>query len=250
MHSQRRKVDDLQKIKQRLRSLQAALLTLKKPADLFNSIVNVTREVMLLCSTHSHFRSQAHRNASSSEKWRERKRDVEILGAETENCELPFFSPRQHLRVLHASTPILIALGKLSNAAWNTMLDQPLHYEDAKGNTQPVLIRMETVEDIVVDQLASIKDFYAELRILQTTIIQNELQERKLDEQIVLASLNAVKNSVNELAKRMDSYPMRPFLRANDSSTDAQHNRAPEETRSCQARSGRKNKNKTSGTRL
>ncbi|XGW34116.1 hypothetical protein V3C99_018142, partial [Haemonchus contortus] len=193
---------------------------------------------MSLCSTLSHLRSQAQRNANSSERWRECRRDIELLEAKTENCELRFLSLRQHLRVLHASAPILIALGKLSNAAWNTMLDQLVYYEDAQGSTEPMIIRMEAVENIVADQLASIKDFYAELRILQTTILQNELQERKLDEEIVLASLNAVKNSVDELTKRMDSYPMRrssePAIPQPTQNT-IEHQRRPEPAKQDQA---------------
>ncbi|KAK5973996.1 hypothetical protein GCK32_016716, partial [Trichostrongylus colubriformis] len=198
-----RKTDELSKVKRDLKKLRSAIPPLKSPQDLLRSIVKASQEVMYCCSSLSQLRDDIRQAAK--ERGGDWERSVQVLELKNENCELRFLGLRHYLRTLHASAPILIATGKMSEATWNTMLEQPHHYTDAKGKKQVLMVRVDAMERILSDQIDATKDVYAELRALRTTKNQHQQEENDSDHQKLMNMLNIVLQSIEELTKKVEN---------------------------------------------
>ncbi|VDO64133.1 unnamed protein product [Heligmosomoides polygyrus] len=116
-----------------------------------------------------------------------------------QNCEIWLLYLQHCLRTLHATAPLLIAVGRTSDAAWNAMLEQPHHYTDAQGRNRSLPIRQNVVERIIWDQPQSISNLEAELSNMRSRFQREERAQHESHMAKLTASLNAMQSSIQEL---------------------------------------------------
>ncbi|KAK6009491.1 hypothetical protein OSTOST_25573, partial [Ostertagia ostertagi] len=95
--------------------------------------------------------------------------------------------------------------GKMSNAAWTAMLEQMQKYNDADGKAHTMVLGKDVVENIFIDQSTSINEFLATLRSLRSEILKQQQDFQESSQQKLAASINAVQNSIQELAEKIES---------------------------------------------
>ncbi|EYB81942.1 hypothetical protein Y032_0371g141 [Ancylostoma ceylanicum] len=200
--------EELRRTKHDLKRLRSAIPRLMRPEELLDHIVTKCRDVMLYSSIVDKLHHDVPFFSTSSERWGELERDAQILELKAENCEIRFLYLRHSLRTLFATAPLLIATGKTSEAAWETMLEQPQMYYDAEGRGHELPMQQETIEKIIADQLMSINDLHTTLRNIRSTILCEERAHQESNLEKVAASINTVHNAIEELKRKVDSQPM------------------------------------------
>lgn len=199
--------EDLRRAKRDLKRLRSAIPKLMRPEELLDRIVTKSRDVLLYSSIVDKLHRDVPSLSTSSERWGELERDAQIFELKAENCEIRLLHLRLSLRTLHATAPLLIATGKTSAAAWETMLEQPKHYYDAEGRRHDLPIQQDTIERIIADQLQSINDLHTTLRNVRSTILYEERAQKESNLEKMTASINAIQNSIEELTKKVNSQP-------------------------------------------
>ncbi|KAK5964247.1 hypothetical protein GCK32_014656 [Trichostrongylus colubriformis] len=100
---------ELETVKKELKSLKKALPSFPSPRVLYDKIIDIARDVMLCSNSLDDIRKNIPSLTNFTGKWNELEKDVQLLEAKTENCEIQLFLLRTTLRTSYAIVPLLIA---------------------------------------------------------------------------------------------------------------------------------------------